>query len=241
MDSSIPIIALKDLILAFIPALLVVWILFRWSMQSGAALYALARMMLQLLAIGYVLTHIFASESMSLVLFVVLFMLTVSSWIAIRPIATRKRQVYLRVLAAISVGGISTLAIVTVGVLHLDPWFAPKVFVPLAGMIFANSMNTTSLAIERLESELSAGREFEQARKLAYRAALLPLTNSLLAVGLVSLPGMMTGQIISGISPTIAVRYQIVVMCMLFGASGISAACYLVWARGVHEMDPVVR
>jgi putative ABC transport system permease protein len=237
MDNSLPIIALQDLILVFIPALLVVWILFRWSMQSGAALYALGRMMLQLLAIGYLLTYIFETDSPALVLFVLLFMLTVASWIAIRPIAAGRRQVYLRVLGAISVGGISTLAIVTIGVLHLDPWFAPRVFIPLAGMIFANSMNTTSLAIERLESELSGGRDFDQSRQRAYRAALLPLTNSLLAVGLVSLPGMMTGQIISGVSPTVAVRYQIVVMCMLFGASGISAACYLAWARGLHALQ----
>ena len=236
MDNSVPIIELKDLIFAIIPALVVVLILFRWSRHSGTALYALGRMMLQLLAIGYVLTYIFATDSPAVVLLVLLFMLSVASWIAIRPIAARRKQVYLRVLGAISVGGLSTLAIVTFGVLHLDPWFTPKVFIPLAGMIFANSMNTTSLTIERLESELAGGNSFELSRQRAYGAALLPLTNTLLAVGLVALPGMMTGQIISGISPAIAVRYQIVVMCMLFGASGISAACYLAWAKGIHDL-----
>jgi putative ABC transport system permease protein len=60
---------------------------------------------------------------------------------------------------------------------------------------------------------------------------MIPITNSLFAVGLVSLPGMMTGQILSGVSPLIAVKYQIVVMTMMFGASGISAAVYLVLAR----------
>jgi putative ABC transport system permease protein len=66
-----------------------------------------------------------------------------------------------------------------------------------------------------------------QTRHNALQAGLIPLLNSLLAVGLVSLPGMMTGQILSGIEPLIAARYQIVVMAMLFGSSGISAACYL--------------
>ncbi len=58
-------------------------------------------------------------------------------------------------------------------------------------------------------------------------AALIPQINALLAVGLVALPGMMTGQILSGVDPLVAVRYQIVVMCMIFGSSGVAAACYL--------------
>ena len=71
----------------------------------------------------------------------------------------------------------------------------------------------------------------QAAREEALQAALIPVINSLLAVGLVSLPGMMTGQILSGVEPLIAARYQIVVMAMLFGASGIAAACYL-WFAG---------
>lgn len=67
---------------------------------------------------------------------------------------------------------------------------------------------------------------------MAFQACLIPLLNSLLAVGLVSLPGMMTGQILSGVEPLIAVRYQIMVMCMLTGASGIAAAIYLKLVTG---------
>jgi putative ABC transport system permease protein len=63
------------------------------------------------------------------------------------------------------------------------------------------------------------------------------LINSLFAVGLVSLPGMMTGQILSGVSPLVAAKYQIVVMCMLFGASGMSASIYLSLARQLHTTD----
>ena len=64
------------------------------------------------------------------------------------------------------------------------------------------------------------------------QTAMIPLVNSLMAVGLVSLPGMMTGQVLSGVSPLIAARYQILVMCMLFAASGISTACFLtLWMR----------
>ena len=74
---------------------------------------------------------------------------------------------------------------------------------------------------------------FLEARKIALQAALIPIVNSLFAVGLVSIPGMMTGQILSGVSPLIAARYQIMVMCMIFGAAGISAACFLWLAERV--------
>ena len=99
--------------------------------------------------------------------------------------------------------------------------------VPLAGITFANSMNSVSLAAERLHAEMARGEDYLTARKIALNAALIPITNALFAVGLVSLPGMMTGQILSGISPLIAVRYQIMVMCMLFGSAVISAALFV--------------
>jgi len=117
--------------------------------------------------------------------------------------------------------------LVTQFVLQLDPWFMPRYMIPLAGMIFASSMNGVSLAAERLESEMTRDVSYFKARGIALRAALIPITNSLFAVGLVSLPGMMTGQILSGISPLIAVRYQIMVMCMIFSAVGFSTAMFL--------------
>ena len=104
-------------------------------------------------------------------------------------------------------------------------------------MIFANAMNAVSLAAERFAAERSDGTDYATARNAAFQTALIPLINSLLAVGLVSLPGMMTGQILSGVSPLLASRYQIVVMCMIFGSSGISAACYLYLAKFLRQSD----
>ena len=98
-------------------------------------------------------------------------------------------------------------------------------------MIFANSMNAVSLAAERLFAEMERGVSFKEARKKALQAALIPITNSLFAVGLVSIPGMMTGQILSGVSPFIAARYQIMVMCMIFGSAGLSTALFLWLAK----------
>jgi putative ABC transport system permease protein len=98
-------------------------------------------------------------------------------------------------------------------------------------MVFSTSMNTVSLAAERYQSETSRGAPYAEARQIALRAAMIPLVNTLLAVGLVSFPGMMTGQILSGVSPLVAVRYQILVMSMLFGSAGLCAASYLVLQR----------
>ena len=111
----------------------------------------------------------------------------------------------------------------------------PRYTVPIAGMIFASSMNGISLAAERLQAEMDRNIDYVSAREISLRAALIPITNSLFAVGLVSLPGMMTGQILSGISPLIAVRYQIMVMCMIFSAVGLSSYLFLVLVRSKIE------
>jgi len=92
-------------------------------------------------------------------------------------------------------------------------------------------MTNISLAVERLHAELENGRTFERARDIAFRASMIPVINSFFAVGLISLPGMMTGQILSGVSPLVAVRYQIMVMCMIFGAAGLSTVCFLTLIR----------
>jgi len=221
-----PTIPLANLALAFIPVGAVIYILHRWLLNSGTAAWSVTPMLGQLLLVGYVLTFIFASEHAAVVLGVLAVMLLVSSWIALRPLVRRKRALYLRALIAISIGGVSTLALITGAVLDLEPWFAPNMMIPLAGMIFANAMNTVSVAAERFESE-SAREDYTQSRSRAMNAAMIPVINSMFAVGLVSLPGMMTGQILSGVDPLIAVRYQVMVMCMIFGSAGIATACYL--------------
>jgi putative ABC transport system permease protein len=151
-----------------------------------------------------------------------------------RPISDRYPGLYVRVSISIAIGALPTLVLVTQAVIDIQPWYQPRYLVPLGGMIFASSMNAVSLSAERFEAELKNGKQYAEARKKALQAALIPLINSLLAVGLVSLPGMMTGQILSGVDPLIASRYQIVVMCMIFGSSGIAAACYLI-AAGRHQ------
>ena len=230
MNSEIQNISLLNLAIAFVPVIVVIVIIWKWQLDYKTSLYAVFRMLIQLLMIGYFLTFIFESDSSWIVIAVLAVMLFSSSWIALRSV-DKKRVLYMSAFWSILIGGGLVLILVTQGVLGLDPWYLPSYMIPLAGMIFANSMNSVSLASERLAAEMARDMAYEQARKVVRRASLIPITNSLFAVGLVSLPGMMTGQILSGVSPFIAARYQIMVMCMIFGSAGISAALFLVLSK----------
>jgi len=231
MNTALTTISSQGLVIAFLPVAIVIGIMYRWSAGAPTAIYASLRMLIQLLLIGFVLIYIFETDQPAIIIAVLVIMLTMASWIAIRPLQKKQPQTYLNSFTAISVGGILTLALVSQVVVGVEPWFSPRYVVPLAGMIFAGSMNAVSLAGERLQSEYGRGTSYLEARRIALHASMIPITNSLFAVGLVALPGMMTGQILSGVSPLVAAKYQIVVMTMLFGASGISAALYLVLAN----------
>ena len=228
MNATVPTISIAGLIIGFVPVLIVIGIMIRWRAEPFTAVYATVRMLVQLLVIGYVLIYLFESDHFVIIIPILAIMLLVASWIAIRPLPVKQSRAYFVALTAISFSSIPILFLVTQFVIELESWFSPRYIIPLAGMIIAGAMNTVSLAAERYEAESSRRIVATEARRVAFHAALIPTINSLFAVGLVSLPGIMTGQILSGVSPLIATKYQIVVMTMLFGASGISAALYLV-------------
>ncbi len=228
-------IPLQNLAYTLIPVSIVLVILFKWKLNTAQALYALSRMLTQLLVIGFFLNIIFNSASAQITLIILAVMLFFASWIALGSVKQKRRKLFIKALLSLLVAGGFTLFIVIAGVLDLSPWYEPRFVIPLGGMILANSMNSISLSAERFQSELANHRSLTQARNIAYNAALIPTVNALFAVGLVSLPGMMTGQILSGISPFIAARYQIMVMCMLFASSGISAACFLTLIRNEYK------
>lgn len=232
-------ITLVDIAVAFIPVLVTLVIIFYWSDNFKQASVAMLRMLIQLLLIGYALNFIFSADNQWIILAVLCFMLVAASWIALGALPVKRSTLLGYSLIAIAVGGIFNLVLITQGVLHAEPWYQPAVLIPLAGMIFSNAMNSVSLAGERLYSELGHHEDYARARNAAFQAAMIPLINSLLAVGLVSLPGMMTGQILAGTSPLVAARYQIIVMCMVFSSGGISAALFLwlIHARSVQQVE----
>ncbi|MFW5444358.1 MAG: ABC transporter permease [Methylococcaceae bacterium] len=225
--NNIDTIPLTNLAYTLIPVAVVLIILIKWKLNTAHAFYAISRMLVQLLIVGYFLNTIFASDSAQVTLLLLMVMLLFSSWIALGTVKTKRRQLLGKAAFSLIIASGLTLSIIVLGVLEITPWYQPRYIIPLGGMILANSMNSISLAAERFQSELNNNNDIIRARNIAFNAALIPTINALLAVGLVSLPGMMTGQILSGVSPFIAARYQIMVMCMIFASSGISAACFL--------------
>lgn len=231
MNNVINTIPWPNLMIVFAPVMLVLWVLYKWSLRPLNALYAVTRMLGQLLMVGYFLTYIFLSDNAWIVLMILTVMVFASSWIALGVVSSMRKALYGKALISVALSGSLMLVLVSGGVLELEPWYLPQYVIPLGGMIFASAMNSVSLSAERLQAEIKRDVAYDEARTIALGAALIPVINSLFAVGLVSLPGMMTGQILSGVSPLIAVRYQIMVMCMLLSVSGLSAVCFLLLVK----------
>lgn len=238
-------ISLLRLSIALIPvAILLAWL---WwdGHRLNSSLQGLARMLIQLSLVGYALVFLFESDQAWITLGTLTVMMLVASAIAVRNRRARSWTCYAHVLLSIFFGGGATLAIMAAGVLEVTPWYQPRILIPLAGMTFSNCMNALSLAIERLDSiadqvlttsapaqepskqPVSDGTVSDGTREQAVSVALIPITNSLFAVGVVSIPGMMTGQVLAGVSPLIAARYQIMIMCLVFASAGLSLMIFM--------------
>ena len=215
-----------NILYMIIPLSIVTYFYYKYIGNSYEIIYASLRMIIQLVAIGYLLVYLFSNDSIYVGLLVVLFMITMSSFIAMRHIENKTLKSFIIIFTAIGIGGSFVLVLILEFVLNLKPLYQPRYVIALSGMIYANCMNAVSLVAERFERELLSD-SYEQARKIALKASLIPKINMFLAVGLVALPGMMTGQILSGTDPIIAVRYQIVVMAMMMGSAGISVIIYM--------------
>jgi putative ABC transport system permease protein len=216
--------------------------------QEKQLLLASLRMVLQLLAVGYLLNMVFAVRSPVPVILMLLAMTGFSLQIAGTRIKKRMPYFY-RVMGSslvIGCGGVTFyFCLLVVG---YTPWFDPRYLIPLAGMIIGNAMNGATLAAERLSTEMHERREeietaiclgansrqaAEPALRSAFSASLIPTMNTMAATGIVALPGMMTGQILSGTEPAIAVRYQIAIMCAITGAVAITS--FLILQQGYRH------
>lgn len=216
-----------QLALAAVPCLgLLLWM--SWiTLATGRIWLGLSRMVIQLLSIGYALKYIFAIQSGWILVAAMLTMTMVSAWIAAGSIPGKRTRVWRTALMAIGASGtVVTLWILFV-VLRID-WHNLRTAIPLAGMIFSNSINSVSIAGERYALEINrVASNRQEAKRQSFAAAMIPTTNSLFAVGVVSIPGMMTGQILDGADTQVAARYQIMVMMMLLASSGLAAMIYL--------------
>lgn len=232
-------ISLFELFIGFIPVLVVLLLLWRSSQGVKKGMSAIARMFIQLMLVGYLLLLIFDNPSPILTSSLLLMMTLVASWLSLNVGKKINFRLFNAALVSILLGGGSVLVVVTQGVLEISPWYNPRYLLPLAGMIFTSSMTAISLSLERFESELDSGLPIKLALDKAFNAAMIPVVNSMLAVGVVSLPGMMTGQILSGVEPVIAARYQIMVMCMIFSSTGLTVFSFVYFLSKQAELTQI--
>lgn len=191
---------------------------------------ATCRTLLQLLVVGYILAFVFALNNPWAVLAILLVMLTIAAIVARNRIGKKIPQVLPLVWGSIFISTVLTLSYTTILVIQPPNWYEPQYLIPLAGIVLGNSMNGAAIAGERLasiinssqleiETHLSLGATPQQAvsqyRKDAIKAGLIPTINSMMVVGIVTLPGIITGQLLSGIDPLAAASYQILIMFML--------------------------
>lgn len=220
-------ISLFSLSIAALPVLLLLVVYFFWAQSIRQVIYALARMGLQLLAIGYVLLTLFDANHFAWVSVMLLVMISASSWIALGPVKHYRKQLLPLAFIATFVAGTGVLLVIVLGALNPEPWYAANIWIPIAGMLYGNTMNGISLASERFISETERGLSYIESRNKAFSTAMIPALNGMFSVGLVSLPGMMTGQVLSGVSPLLASRYQLIIMLAIFAAAGLAVALFL--------------
>jgi putative ABC transport system permease protein len=223
--------------LIILDAALSIWLRLRLHRQIAIAA---ARMVVQLVAIGYVLRFIFSlNNPAATLLLVVVMMLVAAREVAARPERRFRGHTNL-VIGFVSVGFATfvTAILALTTAIRPQPWFDPHYAIPLAGIILGNVLNSASLSLDSflgsvhrerqaIEARLSLGEAYRQAIaplvREAIRRGLLPIINQMSPAGIVTLPGIMTGQILAGLDPLEAVKYQILLMFLLSGGSGLSA------------------
>jgi putative ABC transport system permease protein len=239
-------IPLQQLALAFIYVVAVVLIVRRMGIPREIQIITSAmRMTIQLVIAGYVLIYVFESDALWLIALILVGMESFAVYNAIRRTNMELSAAMKRIIAvAIPVGTLASLAFFLVGVVGGDAWRNPQYVIPLAGMIVGNAMTGVSLGVVRMmdgvktqrasiETALMLGATPKEATRHivrnAFDAALLPTINAMVGIGIVSLPGMMTGQILSGTSPLIAIRYQIAIMLGIMGSVAFSVLILVEW------------
>ena len=199
---------------------------------------AALRMTVQLFLVGLVLEWVFSLENPLPVLAMAAAMTAIAGVSAVNRTQRRFAGVYWSSLVSVTGAAFFVTGLALVGIVRVDPWFDPQYLIPLLGMVLGNTLNGISLSLDRFVESLVQRRDAVEATlalggtrweaahdhiRDAMRVGLIPMINSMMVIGIVSLPGMMTGQILAGAAPTDAVRYQIVIMFMIASAAALGA------------------
>ena len=205
---------------------------------------AAARTMIQLTLLGMVLGPVFQIRSPWLVACLMAAMTITAGVAAARRTSRRHPGIWFNSIVSMFVSSWLMAAVALGAIVRPAPWYTPQYAIPLLGMILGNTLNGISLGLDRLLSECSRRAEIETRLALgatrweaaqpavqeAVRTGMIPIVNAMMVVGIVSLPGMMTGQLLAGVAPMEAVKYQIVIMFLI--ASGAALGTVLVVLLG---------
>ncbi len=250
---------LSNLDLAIAALLVVLLALSARRVYPGLArqlLIAAARTAIQLTLIGLVLKTLFAHVSLLWVSLLAVLMLAMAGY---EVMARQHRRFcggwgYGIGVVSMFISSFAIALFALVVVVGHDPWYQPQYAIPLLGMLLGNTMSSIALALDRLtqsaweqrdmiEARLALGQSASEAlsgiRQQVFRSGLIPIINAMAAAGVVSLPGMMTGQILAGAAPVEAVKYQIMIMFLITGGAGFGtlAAVHLAVRRLFDERE----
>ena len=201
------------------------------------------RMTLQLVLTGYLLVYVLNSKHPLITVGIIILMETFAVFTVFRKFKGRLSGELKKAIAiSISAGTLSCLLFYLFVVVRITPWYDPQYFIPIAGMLIGNSMTGITLGVKSLLEGMSVQKAMiEEALMLGatpktathsiinstFDAAIMPTVNSMVGMGIVFLPGMMTGQILSGTAPTTAIAYQIAIMFGILGAVALSVILML--------------
>ena len=204
-------------------------------------LWAATRMVVQLLLVGLVLRFVFQAASPAVTLLIVALMIGAAAReVAVRP--TRRLQGggnYRIGALVVGLSSVATVVLALMTAIRPDPWFDPRYAIPLMGIVLGSVLNSASLGLDSffegvttgrraIEAQLALGATLHQALasliRSASRRGMVPIINQMSAAGIITLPGIMTGQLIAGMDPMEAVKYQILLLFLLTGASGLASA-----------------
>ncbi|MCX7950974.1 MAG: iron export ABC transporter permease subunit FetB [Clostridiales bacterium] len=236
--------SLIQVISAYIFILILLFIVRKRELnREKEIIIATTRMTVQLILTGFILTYIFKNPNLLITVLIVILM----EAFAINNILKRSKTNFSNelknaIIISMLVGTLLSLIYFLLVVINIKPWFNPQYLIPLAGMIVGNSMTGISLGINKLidgitnqkdmiECSLILGATPKDACKTiidnSFDSAILPTINSMVGMGIVFLPGMMTGQILSGSLPLVAIKYQIAIMLGILGSVSITVITFL--------------
>lgn len=209
-------------------------------------LWAALRMVVQLLLVGLVLRWVFQAASPAATLAIVVLMIAAAAReVAVRPAGRLRGAGNFRIGAlVVSLASIATVMLALLTAIRPEPWHDPRYAIPLMGIVLGSVLNSASLGLDSflagavqgraaIEAQLALGASTRQAMadlvRGAIRRGMIPLINQMSAAGIITLPGIMTGQLLAGMDPLEAVKYQILLLFLLAGAGGLAAvgAVYL--------------